>query len=80
MTITPSRDHGFSSTFPHFGALTTTHQTAMLHPALEEQVWRYDIDAAKGVCRFEARKSELSLELPLDPMRGTVGVAPAAKR
>jgi amidase len=76
--ITPSRDHGFSSTFPHFGALTTTHQTAMLHPALEERVWRYDIDAAKGVCRFEARRSELSLELPLDPMHGTVGVAPAA--
>jgi len=76
--IMPSRDHGFSSTFPHFGALTTTHQTAMLHPALEERVWRYDIDVAKGVCRFEARKSGLSLDLPLDPMHGTVGVAPAA--
>ena len=76
--ITPSRDHGFSSTFPHFGALTTTHQTAMLHPALEERVWRYDIDTAKGVCRFDARRSEFSVELPLDPMHGTVGVAPAA--
>jgi amidase len=76
--IIPSRDHGVSSTFPHFGALTTTHQTATLHPALEERVWRYDIDVGKGVCRFQARSSELSLELPLDPMHGTVGVAPAA--
>jgi amidase len=76
--IVPSRDHGISSTFPHFGALTTTHQTATLHPALEERVWKYDIDAAKGVCRFQARSSEFSVELPLDPMHGTVGVAPAA--
>ena len=76
--IVPARDHGFSCTFPHFGALTTTHQTAMLHPALEERVWRYDIDAVKGVCRFQARRSDFSVELPLDPMHGTVGVAPAA--
>jgi amidase len=76
--IVPSRDHGVSSTFPHFGALTTTHQTATLHPALEERVWKYDIDAGKGVCRFQARSSQFSVELPLDPMHGTVGVAPAA--
>ena len=76
--IIPARDHGFSSTFPHFGALTTTHATAMLHDALEERVWRYDIDLEAGVCRFAARRSELVVELPLDPMHGTVGVAPAA--
>ena len=76
--IVPARDHGFSSTFPHFGALTTTHQTATLHPALEERVWKYDIDAGKGVCHFQARNSQFSVELPLDPMHGTVGVAPAA--
>ena len=76
--IVPARDHAFSTTFPHFGALTTTHQTAMLHPALEERVWRYEIDAVKGVCRFQARRSDFSVELPLDPMHGTVGVAPAA--
>ena len=29
--IEPARDWAVSSTFPHFGALTTTHQTAMLH-------------------------------------------------
>jgi len=36
--VVPARDWGASSTFPHFGALTTTHATAMLHPALEERV------------------------------------------
>ncbi|MBA2417515.1 MAG: acetamidase/formamidase family protein [Nocardioidaceae bacterium] len=76
--IVPARDWAVSTTFPHFGALTTTHSTAMLHPALEERVWMYDVDVAAGVCRFQARRSGFSVELPLDPMHGTVGVAPAA--
>nr|WP_202512435.1 acetamidase/formamidase family protein [Streptomyces sp. SID3343] len=76
--ITPARDWGISSTFPNFGALTATHSTAMLHPPLEERVWKYDIDVAAGTCRFHARTSDFSVELPLDPMHGTVGVAPAA--
>ena len=76
--IEPARDWAVSTTFPHFGALTTTHSTAMLHPALEERVWVYDLDVAAGTCRFEARNSDYSVELPLDPMHGTVGVAPAA--
>jgi acetamidase/formamidase len=76
--IVPARDWATSATFPHFGALTTTHATAMLHPALEERVWMYDVDVAAGVCRFRARRTDFSVELPLDPMHGTVGVAPAA--
>ena len=76
--ITPARDWAVSTTFPHFGALTTTHSTAMLHPALEERVWMYDVDVAAGTCRFRARRSDFAVDLPLDPMHGTVGVAPAA--
>ncbi|MFI1579948.1 acetamidase/formamidase family protein [Embleya sp. NPDC020630] len=75
--ISPARDWGISSTFPHFGALTATPTTAMLHAPLEERVWVYDLDVEAGVCRFRARKSDFSVELPLDPMHGTVGVAPA---
>ncbi|MGW5052646.1 acetamidase/formamidase family protein [Actinokineospora sp. NPDC004072] len=76
--IRPARDWAVSTTFPHFGALTATHTTAMLHDALPERVWIYDVDAAKGVCRFHARSADFEVELPLDPMHGTVGVAPAA--
>jgi amidase len=76
--IVPARDWAVSSTFPHFGALTATHATAMLHPALEERVWIYEIDRDAGVCRYQARRSDFSVDLPLDPMHGTVGVAPAA--
>src|SRR5262249_40084478 len=73
VAISPARDWAVSSTFPHFGALTGTHQTATLQPPLEERVWRYDVDAARGVVTYHARHGELSVELPLDPMHGTVG-------
>ncbi|MFJ8043625.1 acetamidase/formamidase family protein [Kitasatospora sp. NPDC096147] len=75
--IAPTRDHGISSTFPHFGALTGTHQTAMLHPALEERVWFYDLDPKRGLCHFRAHTGDFTVALPLAPMHGTVGVAPA---
>ena len=76
--IRPRRDWAVSSTFPHFGALTTTHSTAMLHEALEEVVWVYEVDVERGVVRYRARRSDHEIELPLDPMHGTVGVAPSS--
>ncbi|MGW0431189.1 acetamidase/formamidase family protein [Micromonospora sp. NPDC003197] len=75
--LTPARDWGMSATFPHFGALTSTHTTATLQPPLEERVWRYDIDVEAGIVRYHARRSDFTVDLPLDPMLGTVGVAPA---
>jgi amidase len=78
VSITPSRDWAVSSTFPHFGALTGTHTTATLQPPLEERVWMYQIDAATRTVRWRARRSDHTIDLPLDPMHGTVGVAPAA--
>lgn len=77
VSIEPARDWAVSSTFPHFGALTGTHQTAMLQPALEERVWMYDVDRNARTVTFNARNSDFSAVLPLDPMHGTVGVAPA---
>ena len=76
--IVPARDWAVSSTFPHFGALTGTHTTATLHPPLDEVVWRYDVDVDAGTVRYHARRGDYSVELPLDPMHGTAGVAPAA--
>lgn len=75
--IVPARDWGVSSTFPHFGALTSTHTTVTLQPPLDERVWVYPIDVAAGTVTFHARDSEHVVELPLAPMHGTVGVAPA---
>jgi amidase len=78
VSITPSRDWAVSSTFPHFGALTSTHTTATLQAPLEERVWMYQLDVAAGIVRWRARRSDHTIDLPLDPMHGTVGVAPAA--
>jgi acetamidase/formamidase len=75
--IAPARDWAVSTTFPLFGALTTTHQTAMLHEALEELVWVYEVDRERGTCLFRPRRGGPEVELPLDPMHGTIGIAPA---
>ncbi|WP_019901901.1 acetamidase/formamidase family protein [Salinispora arenicola] len=77
VTMLPDTPTGVSATFPHFGALTGTHTTAMLQPPLPERVWVYDIDLAARVVRYHAHTSDHTVDLPLDPMLGTVGVAPA---
>jgi acetamidase/formamidase len=77
VSIEPARDWAASSTVPLFGALTSTHTTATLQPPLPEMVWMWQLDRARRTCTFAARGGELQLELPMDPMHGTVGVAPA---
>jgi len=77
--LTPARDWAASSTIPFFGALTGTDRTALLNDPLPEQTWIYELDRDRGVLRFEAQRSSLSLELPVAPMLGTVGVAPPGR-
>lgn len=76
--IVPSRTTAISSLFPHFGALSPTHETALLADALPEKVWFYDLHIERWTAWFQALSSDFSCELPLDPMHGTIGVAPAA--
>jgi acetamidase/formamidase len=77
VSIEPARDWGASTTVPLFGALTGTHLTALLNEPLEELMWIWQFDRAARTCRFTARKSEFTADLPIEPMHGTVGVAPA---
>jgi acetamidase/formamidase len=77
VSIEPSRDWGVSTTFPLFGALTSTLATVTLQDPLEEIVWIYEVDAARRSVRYEARRGDYAVELPLEPMHGTVGLAPA---
>ena len=78
VSIVPARNFGVSCTFPSFGALTATHETAMLHEDLEERVWFYDIDLESWTAGFKAGKSDYRVRMPLDPMHGTIGVAPSS--
>ena len=72
--LTPARDWAASCTIPFFGALTGTDRTALLNDPLPERTWIYQLDRAAGTVRYEA--ANLTLELPIAPMLGTVGVAP----
>jgi acetamidase/formamidase len=76
VSIEPARDWAASTTVPLFGALTSTHTTATLQQPLPERVWIWGLDRARRTCTFTARDSSHSVELPMDPMHGTVGVAP----
>jgi acetamidase/formamidase len=78
VSIEPSRDWAASTTIPLFGSLTQTHATAGLQDPLEEIVWMYEVDAKRRTVTYRALRGDHSVELPLDPMHGTVGVAPAS--
>jgi acetamidase/formamidase len=77
VSISPARDWGASTTVPLFGALTSTHLTATLQEPLEELTWIWQLDLSRGLARFTAKKSSFTADLPMNPMHGTVGVAPA---
>jgi acetamidase/formamidase len=77
--LTPARDWAASTTIPFFGALTGTDRTALLQEPLPEQTWIYQLDRERNTVMFEARHSELRIELPCNPMLGTIGVAPAGR-
>ncbi|MFF2013253.1 acetamidase/formamidase family protein [Streptomyces sp. NPDC058195] len=77
VSVEPARDWAASTTVPLFGALTSTHTTASLQAPLPEVVWMWQLDRARRTCLFSARDSDFQVELPMDPMHGTIGVAPA---
>jgi len=77
VSIEPSRDWAASSTIPFFGSLTSTLRTASLQDPLPERIWMYEVDAKRRTVTYRALQGDHSVQLPLDPMHGTVGVAPA---
>lgn len=76
--LTPARSWGASALIPFFGGLTGTDRTATLQPALAERTWIYQLDSAAGTVAFESSTGDVSVPLPVEPMLGTIGVAPAA--
>jgi acetamidase/formamidase len=72
----PARDWGASATIPFFGGLTSTDRVAMLQDPLPDTTWIYELDRARNTVTFAALHSDLRIDLPVEPMLGTVGVAP----
>ncbi len=75
--LSPARSWGASAAIPFFGGLTGTDRTVNLQDALPDTTWIYEVDAAANTVRFEARFGDFTADLPMNPMLGTVGVAPA---
>ncbi len=76
--IQPARDWAASTTIPLFGGLTATASTQLLNPALPERVWMYHVNRGNATVMFRALDSDFAVEIPVEPMLGTVGVAPKA--
>jgi acetamidase/formamidase len=68
---------GVGALAPGFGALNTTTYTPMLNAPLTERIWLYPIDRNKNVATFNALDSAFSVEIPIRPFFGCIGVAPA---
>src|SRR3954465_622498 len=77
VALEPARDFGISAAIPYFGGLTSTERTATLQPPLPDTTWVYELDRARNTVTFAARNSDLRIDLPVEPMLGTVGGAPA---
>ncbi len=75
----PARDFGVSAAIPFFGGLTSTERTAMLQDPLPDLTWVYELDRAAGTVGFVAKRGDFRVELPVNVMLGTVGVAPAGR-
>ncbi len=77
VALEPARDWGASAAIPFFGGMTSTDRVATLQDPLPDTTWIYDLDRERRTVGFVARHSDHRVELPLEPMLGTVGVAPA---
>jgi acetamidase/formamidase len=77
LKLEPARTWAVSAFGPGFGALVGTDRTAMLGPEFPETVWRYEVDAKKGVARTTSGDGKQSWEVPLAPFLGCLGVAPS---
>ncbi len=76
--LTPARSWGVSAAIPFFGGLTSTDRTATLQDPLPDTTWIYELDSVRNTVGFVARHGDFTVELPVEPMLGTVGVAPPA--
>jgi acetamidase/formamidase len=75
--IEPARPYAISSYGPGFGAITGTEYTAILESPLPELVWWYEVDKEKGTVRYKSLKGNTVIDIPMTPMIGCLGVAPA---
>jgi acetamidase/formamidase len=77
VSLEPAREWGASAAIPFFGGMTSTDRVVTLQDALPDTTWIYELDRDRNTVAFAARHRDVRIELPVEPMLGTVGVAPA---
>jgi len=77
VALEAARDWGASAAIPFFGGMTSTDRVVTLQDPLPDTTWIYELDRDRKTVAFAARHSDHRIELPFEPMLGTVGVAPA---
>ncbi|MFI5179671.1 MAG: acetamidase/formamidase family protein, partial [Vicinamibacterales bacterium] len=77
LELTVDSTRGVGALAPGFGALNTTTYTPMLNRNLPEKIWFYDIDNRAKTATYHALDSNFSVNIPLQPFLGCIGVAPA---
>jgi acetamidase/formamidase len=70
-------DMGVGAFSPGFGALSGSHYTPVLDAPLKERVWFYPIHHKENTATFKALDSDFSVNIPVKPFFGCIGVAPA---
>src|SRR5215212_697360 len=77
VAVEPARDWGAPAAIPFFGGMWSTDRVVTLQDPLPDTTWIYELDRDRATVGFAARHSDHRIELPIEPMLGTVGVAPA---
>ncbi len=77
VSLEPARDWGASAHIPFFGGMTSTDRVVTLQDALPDLTYIYELDRARSTVTFIAQRGQMRVDLPLEPMLGTVGVASA---
>ena len=77
LELTVDSDQGVGALVPGFGALNGTGYTPVLNAPLDERIWYYPIDRATNTATFQAHDSPFTVQIPLHPFLGCLGVAPA---
>lgn len=70
-------NQGVGAFAPGFGALNSSTYTPMLGAPLAERIWYYPVDHAANAATFHAQDSNFTVQIPLHPFLGCIGVAPA---
>ncbi len=75
--VKPDRDFAVSTHLPNFGALTGETYTAMLNDPIPEKTYIWKLDTEKNIGILNLKNSSIdTIEIPLAPFLGTIGVAP----